>query len=64
MTVEVVTPLSPLDEEEEAFTPLEEEDWFLQWTPVVAGAVGAAAFSFILLTFGTAIGLGVSSASM
>jgi hypothetical protein len=63
MTVEVVTPLSPLDEEEEAFTPLEEEDWFLQWTPVVAGAVGAAAFSFILLTFGAAIGLGVSSAS-
>jgi hypothetical protein len=53
--------VSPLDEE--IVTPLDEEDWFLQWTPVVAGAVGAAAFSFILMTFGAAVGLGVSSTS-
>lgn len=57
MTFEVV---SPLDED---MVPLEEEDWFLQWTPVVAGAVGAAALSFILLMFGSAVGLGVSSTS-
>jgi hypothetical protein len=57
MTFEVV---SPLDED---MVPLEEEDWFLQWTPVVAGAVGAAALSFILLMFGSALGLGVSSTS-
>jgi hypothetical protein len=53
--------VSPLDEE--IVTPLDEEDWFLQWTPVVAGAVGAAAFSFILMAFGAAVGLGVSSTS-
>jgi hypothetical protein len=35
----------------------------LQWTPVVAGALGAAALSFILITFAVAIGLGVSSTS-
>src|SRR2546421_6064710 len=39
------------------------EDRYLQWTPVIAGALGAAALSFILLTFGAAIGLGVSSTS-
>jgi hypothetical protein len=60
--------LSPLDEavspfDEEIVTALDEDDWFLQWTPVVAGAIGAAAFSFILVTFGAAIGLGVSSTS-
>ena len=31
---------SPLDED---MVPFEDQDWFLQWTPVVAGAVGAAA---------------------
>src|SRR3954453_13769884 len=34
---------------------------YIQWTPVIAGALGATALSFILLTFATAVGLGVSS---
>jgi hypothetical protein len=35
----------------------------LQWTPIVAGAFVACAASSIMVTFGTAIGLGLSSAS-
>jgi hypothetical protein len=35
----------------------------LAWSPVVLGALTAAAVSFILITFGTAVGLGVSSTS-
>src|SRR5947208_3944675 len=45
----------------EAVALPDEEDQYLQWTPVIAGALAAAALSFILLTFGAAIGLGVSS---
>lgn len=37
--------------------------WSLDWTSIVAGALVAAAISAILVTFGTAVGLGVSSAS-
>jgi hypothetical protein len=37
--------------------------WTLQWTPVVAGAFVACAASSILITFGTTVGLGVSSAA-
>ena len=40
-----------------------EDALYLQWTPVIAGAFGAAALSFILITFGVTIGLGVSSTS-
>jgi hypothetical protein len=40
-----------------------EDPLYLQWTPVIAGAFGAAALSFILITFGVTIGLGVSSTS-
>jgi hypothetical protein len=40
-----------------------EDALYLQWTPVIAGAFGAAALSFILVTFGVTIGLGVSSTS-
>jgi hypothetical protein len=47
----------------EAFTPVGEQDRYLQWTPVVAGAFCAAALSFILVTFAVAVGLGVSSTS-
>jgi hypothetical protein len=36
---------------------------FLAWTPAVAGALIAAAFSTVLIAFGTAIGLGVASAA-
>jgi hypothetical protein len=34
---------------------------FVEWGPVLAGAVLAAALSFVLLTFGTAIGLTATS---
>ena len=34
---------------------------FVEWGPVLAGAVLAAALSFVLLTFGTAIGLSATS---
>jgi hypothetical protein len=37
--------------------------WTLQWTPIVAGALTAAAVSSILLTFAATVGLGVSSAA-
>src|ERR1700756_3952671 len=37
--------------------------WTLQWTPIVAGALAACAMSSILITFGTTVGLGVSSAA-
>jgi len=40
-----------------------EDALYLQWTPVIAGAFGAAALSFILITFGLTIGLVVSSTS-
>jgi hypothetical protein len=41
----------------------DEEERYLHWTPIVVGAFAAAALSFILLTFGAAIGMGVSSTS-
>jgi hypothetical protein len=37
--------------------------WTLRWTPIVAGALTAAAISSILITFGATVGLGVSSAA-
>jgi hypothetical protein len=36
---------------------------FLRWSPIVAGAIVAAAVSFVLLSFGSGIGLAVSSPS-
>src|SRR5437588_160615 len=47
----------------ETVTPFDEQQRYLQWTPVIAGAIGGAALSFILLTFAVAVGLGVSSTS-
>jgi hypothetical protein len=41
--------------------PLDGEPKYLQWTPVIAGALAATALSFILVAFGAAVGLGVSS---
>src|SRR4051812_35667186 len=41
--------------------PLNAETKYLQWTPVIAGALAATAMSLILVTFGAAVGLGVSS---
>src|SRR6201996_6494465 len=39
------------------------DGWRLEWSPIVLGALTASAVSSILITFGTAVGLGVSSAS-
>src|SRR5215475_12062727 len=39
------------------------DGWRLAWSPIILGALTAAAVSSILVTFGTAIGLGVSSTS-
>ena len=35
----------------------------LQWGPIIAGAIAAAALAFVLDSFGLAIGLAVSSAA-
>src|SRR3954452_21397789 len=49
--------------ETEMAGPPEAEPRYLQWTPVIAGALAATALSLILVTFAAAIGLGVSSTS-
>src|SRR3954468_13157687 len=49
--------------ETEMAGPLEAEPKYLQWTPVIAGALSATALSLILVTFAAAVGLGVSSTS-
>jgi hypothetical protein len=36
---------------------------FLQWSPIVLGALAATALSFILVTFAATVGLGVTSAA-
>jgi hypothetical protein len=36
---------------------------YLHWNPIMAGAIAAAAFSFVLISFGSAIGLAVASPS-
>jgi hypothetical protein len=41
--------------------PQDAEPRYLQWTPVIAGALAATAMSLILVTFAAAVGLGVSS---
>jgi hypothetical protein len=41
--------------------PSDAEPRSLHWTPVIAGALAATAMSLILVTFATAVGLGVSS---
>ena len=40
-----------------------EGPWTLQWTPVIAGALTAAAVSSILITFAATVGLGVASSA-
>ncbi|QOZ52937.1 hypothetical protein [Bradyrhizobium sp. CCBAU 53338] len=47
---------------EGGFTAAEERG-SIQWSSVIAGAFASGAMSFILVSFGVAIGLGVSSAS-
>ena len=36
---------------------------YVQWTPVIAGALAAAALSFVLFTFGSSLGIALSSSS-
>ena len=43
--------------------PAADDRWNIRWSSVIAGAFAAAALSFILVSFGVAIGLGVSSTS-
>ena len=49
--------------ETEIAGPFDAEPGYLQWTPVIAGALAATALSLILVTFAAAVGLGVSSTS-
>ena len=37
-------------------TPVEVRTDFLHWSPVIAGALVASAFSLVLITFGTSLG--------
>lgn len=59
MTVETLMQENVL----EAGTPAVEDGGAIRWSSVLAGAFAAAALSFILIGFGVAIGLGVSSSS-
>jgi hypothetical protein len=43
--------------------PQDADPRYLQWTPVIAGALAATALSLILVSFAAAVGLGVSSTS-
>src|SRR5215213_4264702 len=36
---------------------------YVQWTPVIAGALAAAALSFVLFTFGSSLGIALASSS-
>src|ERR1700712_4462103 len=36
---------------------------YLQWSPILLGAFAATALSFVLVTFGASVGLGVTSAA-
>ena len=46
-----------------AVESVEDRPIFLQWGPIIAGALVSAALSLVLLAFGSAIGLGVLSSS-
>lgn len=43
--------------------PTAEDRWNIRWSSVLAGAFAATALSFILVSFGVAVGLGISSSS-
>ena len=36
---------------------------YVEWTPVIAGAIAASALSFVLFTFGSALGIALASSS-
>ncbi|MGY8685943.1 hypothetical protein Q2941_50895 [Bradyrhizobium sp. UFLA05-153] len=59
MTIEALVQ----EEVMEGGVPAAEGSWAIQWSSVLAGAFAAGALSFILVSFGVAIGLGVSSTS-
>ncbi|WFU37824.1 hypothetical protein QA640_25570 [Bradyrhizobium sp. CB82] len=59
MTIEALVQ----EEVMEGSVPAAEGRWTIQWSSVLAGAFAAGALSFILVSFGVAIGLGVSSTS-
>jgi len=42
---------------------LETTGRYVEWTPVIAGALAAAALSFVLFTFGASLGMAVASSS-
>jgi hypothetical protein len=62
MTMETVAAPSPYPAETLARSAAGEPA-YLQWTPVIAGALAATALSLILVTFAAAVGLGVGSTS-
>jgi hypothetical protein len=47
--------------ENAAAPPLSADSNYLQWSPIIAGALAATALSLILMAFALAVGLGVSS---
>jgi hypothetical protein len=53
--------IETLEVENPPSTRSADDIWSLQWTPIVAGAFAACAVSAIMVTFGTTVGLGVSS---
>jgi hypothetical protein len=53
--------MTTIVEEEAIYPSVVPQPGYLAWTPAVAGALIATAFSTILIAFGTAIGLGVAS---
>src|SRR5215212_4527579 len=42
---------------------LENTGRYVEWTPVIAGAIAASALSFVLFTFGSSLGIALSSSS-
>jgi hypothetical protein len=44
-----------------ALEPISRETSYVEWGPILAGAIAASALSFLLLTFGSAIGLSLTS---
>src|SRR5215207_8565373 len=36
---------------------------YVEWTPVIAGAIAASALSFVLFTFGSSLGIALASSS-
>jgi hypothetical protein len=55
--------MTTIVEEELAYSGPAPAGRYLRWTPAIAGALVATAFSTVMIAFGTAIGLGVASAA-